>query len=69
MIGDVSDSQLTSCRQEANVSNYYENPDHSYIVSELCDCPDACHVYTDSTLTTYKSRRSGPEHRVTNGDF
>jgi hypothetical protein len=40
-----------------------------YTVSELRDCTGACHVYTDATFTTIKTRRNGPEHRVTSGSF
>ncbi len=47
----------------------YETPDHKYTVGELRDCTGACHVYTDSTLTTIKKSRPGPEHRVTRGGF
>jgi len=47
----------------------YENPDTSYTVSELRDCTGACHVYTDSSLTTVKEFRPGPEHQVNAGDF
>jgi len=46
----------------------YENPDTPYSVSELRDCTGACHVYTNSTMTTIKERRTG-EHRVNGGDF
>jgi predicted CXXCH cytochrome family protein len=47
----------------------HENPDVRYTVSELRDCSGACHVYTNSTLTTIKKRRNGPEHRVSSGGF
>jgi hypothetical protein len=47
----------------------YENPDTPYTVSELRDCTGACHVYTDSSLTTIKDSRPGPEHRVNANDF
>ena len=47
----------------------YENPDFFYTVSELRDCTGACHVYTDSSLTTIKKSRPGPEHRVNGSDF
>jgi hypothetical protein len=47
----------------------YENPDVTYTVSELRDCTGACHVYTDSSMTTIKDNRPGPEHRINNGDF
>ena len=39
-----------------------------YTVSELRDCAGACHIYTDNTLTTIKTRRAGPQHRAT-GSF
>jgi hypothetical protein len=40
-----------------------------YTVSELRNCSGACHIYTDSTLTTIKTRRSGPQHRLTRTSF
>lgn len=40
-----------------------------YTVSELRNCSGACHVYTDSTLTTILKRRAGPEHRITSNEF
>jgi len=46
-----------------------ENPDTRYTVDELRDCTGACHVYTDSSLTTVKKFRPGPEHRVNKNDF
>ena len=46
----------------------HENPDTFYSVSELRDCSGACHIYTDSSLTTISETRSG-EHRVTDGSF
>jgi hypothetical protein len=46
----------------------YENPDAFYSVSELRDCAGACHIYTDSTMTTIKTRRTG-EHRASGGGF
>jgi hypothetical protein len=47
----------------------HENPDVSYSVAELTDCTGACHTYTDSSLTTIKDFRPGPEHRVNSGDW
>jgi len=47
----------------------HENPDVRYTVSELRDCTGACHVYTNSALTTILKRRNGPEHRISGGDF
>jgi len=47
----------------------YENPDAFYSASELRDCSGSCHLYTDSSMTTIKDRRSGPEHRITDGNF
>jgi len=47
----------------------HENPDVSYTVAEISDCTGACHIYTDSTLSTVKEFRPGPEHRVSAGDF
>ena len=40
-----------------------------YTVSELRDCTGSCHVYTDSSMTTIKENRPGPEHRISAGDF
>jgi hypothetical protein len=40
-----------------------------YTVSELRDCSGACHIYTDASLATIKTRRNGPEHRPTAGGF
>jgi hypothetical protein len=47
----------------------HENPDVRYTVGELRDCTGACHVYTDSTMTTIKENRPGPEHRISAGEF
>jgi hypothetical protein len=47
----------------------HENPDVSYTVSELRDCSGSCHVYTDSSMTTIKDNRPGPEHRISSGSF
>ena len=47
----------------------HENPDARYTVSELRNCSGACHIYTDSSLTTIKERRPGPEHRISDGSF
>jgi hypothetical protein len=33
-----------------------------YTVSELRDCSGACHIYTDATLTTIKTHRTGHHH-------
>ncbi len=49
----------------------YESGPHTkygnvkYTVSELRNCSGACHIYTDSTLTTISRSRPGPQHRVT----
>ena len=43
--------------------------DVRYTVGELRDCTGACHVYTDSTMTTIKENRPGPEHRISAGEF
>jgi hypothetical protein len=53
---------------EADDHKKYENPDTRYSVSELRDCSGACHLYTDSSLTTIKERRNS-EHRSSDGDF
>jgi len=48
----------------------YESPTKVlYTVAELKNCSGACHVYTNSSLTTIKTRRNGPQHRVTNAGF
>ena len=39
-----------------------------YSVSELRDCTGACHIYTDSSMTTIKERRTG-HHHVNSGSF
>ena len=38
-------------------------------MSELRNYSGVCHVYTDSTLTTIKTRRAGPQHKVTSSKF
>ena len=43
--------------------------DVKYTVSELRNCSGACHVYSSSALTTILTRRSGPEHRITDSKF
>jgi len=53
---------------ESGPHKKHENPDVRYSVSELRDCAGTCHVYTDSTMTTIKDRRSG-EHRASGGGF
>jgi hypothetical protein len=45
------------------------SPSTRYTVSELRNCSGACHIYTDSTLTTISRNRPGPQHRVTNAGF
>ncbi|MGB5165724.1 MAG: cytochrome c3 family protein, partial [Woeseiaceae bacterium] len=47
----------------------WENPDTTYTASELRDCTGACHIYTNSSMTTIKKNRPGPEHRISGGDF
>ena len=47
----------------------YESPTRvNYTVSELRDCTGSCHIYTNSSLTTIKERRSS-HHRVSAGGF
>lgn len=47
----------------------YESPTTvRYTVSELRDCTGACHIYTDSTMTTIKTRRNS-HHRVSDSGF
>ena len=43
--------------------------DSKYTVSELRDCAGACHEYSDSTMTTIRTRRAGPEHRATRSEW
>ena len=45
-----------------------DTPRVYYNVSELRDCSGACHIYTNSTLTTIKTFRTG-HHRVTDSGF
>jgi hypothetical protein len=57
-----------------HAGNYRSDPHTKYgstryTVSELRNCSGACHVYTDATLTTIRTRRNGPQHRVTSSDF
>ena len=33
-----------------------------YTVGELRNCAGACHIYTDSTMTTIKTTRTGHHH-------
>jgi hypothetical protein len=40
-----------------------------YTVSELRNCSGACHIYTDSTLTTISRSRPGPQHKLTSSQF
>jgi hypothetical protein len=40
-----------------------------YTVSELRNCSGACHVYADTTLTTIRKNRPGPQHRVNGSGF
>jgi hypothetical protein len=47
----------------------YETPTTvRYTVAELRDCAGACHLYTDSTLTTIKTRRNS-HHRPNDGGW
>lgn len=45
-----------------------QSPQINYTAAELKDCSGACHVYTNSSLTTIAQRRSG-EHRPNDGGF
>ena len=47
----------------------HENPDVTYLVSEVADCTGSCHMYDDSTLTTIKKFRPGPEHQVSRDEW
>jgi hypothetical protein len=40
-----------------------------YSVSELQNCTGACHVYTDTNLTTIAKARPGGHHKVTDAAF
>ncbi len=54
---------------EADDHKKYESPTTvRYTVSELRDCTGACHIYTDSSMTTIKTRRNS-NHRVTDSGF
>jgi hypothetical protein len=77
----TSNSQTISWRSAAYVpdcaachaGNYKSDPHTKYgsvkyTVSELRDCAGACHIYTDSTLTTIRTRRTG-QHRANSGGF
>lgn len=56
-------------------SSSYKSDPHTkygtvkYTVSELKNCSGACHIYTDATLSVIKTRRAGPQHKVTARDF
>ncbi len=58
-----------------HVSDYKQDPHKKYTspttkfytVDELRDCTGACHIYSDQTMATIKTRRTGPEHRATGG--
>ena len=45
-----------------------DNPQTYYTVSELRDCSGACHIYTDTSLTTI-SRTRNSQHRASGGGF
>jgi hypothetical protein len=48
----------------------YNSPTKTlYTVGELRNCSGACHVYTNSTLTTIATRRNGPQHTVSKTSF
>jgi hypothetical protein len=55
-------------------ANNYRSDPHTkygnvrYTVSELRDCAGACHVYTDSSMTTIQTRRTS-HHRTNSGGF
>jgi hypothetical protein len=56
-------------RYKSDPHKKYESPNTvRYTVSELRDCSGACHIYTNSSLTTIKERRNS-EHRPTDGGF
>jgi hypothetical protein len=55
-------------------SNYRSDPhtkygNVKYTYDDLKDCTGACHIYTDSTLTTIKDSRPGPHHHPSDGAF
>jgi hypothetical protein len=54
---------------ESGPHKKYENPTVNYTASELRDCSGACHMYTDSSMTTIEKNRPGPEHRISDGSF
>ena len=45
-----------------------ESPKILYTVGELRDCSGSCHVYTNTSMTTIKKRKSG-QHHVNKGGF
>ena len=53
---------------ESDPHKKHENPDVRYTVSELRNCSGACHVYTNSSLTTIKELRNS-NHRSTDGGW
>jgi hypothetical protein len=56
-------------RYKQNSHKKYESPTTAfYSVTELRDCAGACHLYTNSSMTTIKERRTG-RHRPTSGGF
>ena len=46
-----------------------QTPQTNYNVSELRDCSGACHIYEDVWLTTIRTLRPGPQHRVADRGF
>jgi hypothetical protein len=44
------------------------SPSTNYTVAELKNCAGACHEYTNATLTTIKTSRTG-HHKSTDGSF
>jgi hypothetical protein len=57
----ASDYERESHKKESRTETRYS-------VSELRDCTGACHLYTDTSLSTIEKRRTG-EHRVRDDDF
>jgi hypothetical protein len=53
---------------EADEHQKTQTPSTRYTVAELRDCEGACHVYTDSTMTTIAQRRNS-NHRVSDSSF
>jgi hypothetical protein len=55
---------------EPGPHKWYENPETKYYtVSQLKNCADSCHVYTDSSESTRTRTRNSEHHEVNDRDF